>query len=90
MAKIKQHTAEAQNSFSTKFPLDGRSARISFSGTSAVTIRMYALWDATEVLATQTVDNPITEFNPVLRGLFDVGVATGDYVGSTKITVEQD
>jgi hypothetical protein len=89
MAVIKTHTAAAQNSFSGKFPLDARSARISFTGTSKVLIRMYALVDGTTLLGTLEVKDALSEFIPVFRGLFDIGVPTGGYVDSTVITVEQ-
>lgn len=89
MAVIKTHTAAAENSFSGKFALDAGIARISFTGTSKVQVRLYALADGTTVIGTLEVKDPISRFDPVLRGLFDVGVPTGWYVDSTVITVEQ-
>ena len=47
MAVKKTHTAAAENSFSGKFALDAGVARISFTGTSTVLIRLYALADGT-------------------------------------------
>ena len=89
MAVIKTHTAAAENSFSAKFPLDAKVTRISFTGTSTVLIRLYALADGTTVTGTLEIENGISEFTPVLRGMFDIGVPTGGYVDSTVITVEQ-
>lgn len=89
MSVIKTHTAVAENSFSAKFPLDAGIARISFTGTSTVLIRLYALADGTTVTGTLEIANPISRFDPVFRGLFDIGVPTGGYVDSTVITVEQ-
>ena len=90
MAVVKTHTAAAQNSFSGKFPLNATPARVSFTGTSTVLIRLYALADGTTVTGTLEIVNGISEFTPILRGLFDIGVPTGGYVDETVITVEQD
>lgn len=89
MAVIKTHTVIAENSFSGKFPLSAGVARISFTGTSTVQVRLYSLVDGTTVTGTLEVQDPISRFDPVLKGLFDVGVPTGGYVDSTVITVEQ-
>lgn len=89
MSVIKTHTAAAENSFSAKFPLDAGIARISFTGTSPVLIRLYALADGTTVTGILEIANPISRFDPVFRGLFDIGVPTGGYVDDTVITVEQ-
>lgn len=89
MAVIKTHTASAENSFSGKFPLYAGVARISFTGTSKVQVRLYALADGTTVTGVLEVKDPISRFDPVLKGLFDVGVPIGGYVDSTVITVEQ-
>lgn len=89
MAVKKTHTAAAENSFSGKFALDAGVARISFTGTSTVLIRIYALADGTTVTGTLEIENPISRFDPVMKGLFDIGVPTGGYVDSTVITVEQ-
>ena len=89
MTVIKTHTAEAENSFSGKFSLSASPARISFTGTSTVLIRLYALADGTTVTGTIEIEKAITEFTPVFRGLFDIGVPTGGFIDSTVITVEQ-
>ena len=83
------HTAAAENSFSGKFSLDSGIARISFTGTSTVQIRLYALADGTTVTGTLEIADPISRFDPVLKGLFDIGVPTGGYADPTVITVEQ-
>jgi hypothetical protein len=90
MAVVKTHTATAQNSFSGKFPLSASPVRVSFTGTSSVQIRLYALADGTTVTGTLEITDGISEFTPVFRGLFDIGVPTGGYVDSTVITVEQE
>ena len=89
MAIIKTHTASAQNSYSAKFPLGARPAKISFTGTSTVEIKSYSPVDGTTLLGTVEVENPISEFFPVVKGLFTVGVPTGGFVDATVITVEQ-
>lgn len=89
MAIIKTHTASAQNSYSAKFALDARPVKISFTGTSAVEIKSYSPVDGTTLLGTLEVENPISEFSPVVKGLFTVGVPTGGFVDETVITVEQ-
>lgn len=89
MSVIKTHTAAAENSFSSKFPLDSGAARISFTGTSKVQIRIYALKDGTTVTGILEIKDPISRFDPVFRGMFDIGVPTDGYVNATVITVEQ-
>ena len=89
MAVIKTHSVAAENSFSGKFPLNAGVARISFTGTSKVQVRLYALADGTTVTGTLDVKDSISRFDPVLKGLFDVGVPTGSFVDATVITVEQ-
>ena len=89
MAVIKTHSASAENSFSEKFPLNAGVARISFTGTSMVQVRLYALSDGTTITGTLEIKDPISRFDPVMKGLFDVGVPTGGYTDATVITVEQ-
>lgn len=89
MAVVKTHTAAAQNSFSSKFSLDAAPARISFTGTSTVLLRLYALSDGTTITGTLEIEDGISQLTPVFRGLFDIGVPTGGFVDSTVITVEQ-
>ena len=89
MATIKTHTALAQNSYSAKFALDSRLAKISFTGNSTVEIKSYSPVDGNTLLGTLEVESPISEFSPVVKGLFTVGVPTGGFVDTTVITVEQ-
>ena len=89
MAVIKTHTAAAENSYSGKFSLTATPARISFTGASSVVIRMYSLVDGTTIIGILELASTITELNPVLRGLFDIGVPTDGFVDSTVIIVEQ-
>lgn len=58
MAIIKTHTASAQNSYSAKFALDARPAKISFTGTSTVETKSYSLVDGTTLLGTLEVEKP--------------------------------
>lgn len=89
MSVIKTYTAAAENSFSSKFPLDSGVARISFTGTSKVQIRLYALNDGTTITGILEIKDPISRFDSIFRGLFDIGVPTGGYIDATVITVEQ-
>ena len=82
----------AQNQWSDKFQLQGddgamgtRRALISITGGSTVTVRRYSGADVIQsstMTRGQVLEVPVT-------GTYDIGVATGDYVDATTITVEQ-
>ena len=81
----------AADQWSAKFSLAGdgagwpRRALISITGGSTVTIRRYSgasVIQSSTMTRGQVLEVPVT-------GTYDIGVATGDYVDATTITVEQ-
>ena len=83
----------AQNQWSGKFDLLGDAhapskparALISIAGGSTVTARRYS---GSTVIQSLTMTRGMVLEVPV-TGTYDIGVATGDYVDATTITVEQ-
>lgn len=93
MAVIKTLSISAENTWSAKFDLGGdyslgrgtARALISITGGSTVTIRRYSgasVIQSSTMTRGQVLEVPVT-------GTYDIGVATGDYVDATTITVEQ-
>lgn len=82
----------AENQWSATFQLQGddavmgkRRAQISIAGGSTVTARRYS---GSTVIQSLTMTRGMVLEVPV-TGTYDIGVATGDYVDATTITVEQ-
>jgi len=99
MGIVKTLPVSAQNTWSTKFQLQGddghlpgRRALVSIvQGTenSTVTLRRYGA-DGTTVISTQTFTASTNVVEIPVQGLYDVGVATGGFgTGAITITVEQ-
>ena len=95
-----QKNITAQNQWSDKFRLLGddgalgiRRALISIvQGTaeSTVSIRRYDPADGTTVISVIQVTDPATALEIPVEGIYDFGVATGDFgTGACLVTVEQ-
>lgn len=87
-------SVSAENTWSAKFHLAGdgagwpRRALVCYTGGSTVTIRRYnAAGDA--VIGELAMTSKMSTVEVPISGLYDIGVATGDYVDETVITVEQ-
>jgi len=93
---ISSVTISAQNTFSDKFSLAGdgagwtRRALICLTRSdSTVTLRRYAA-DGVTVIASLTISSVMAAVEVPVSGLYDVGVATGNYGGTAlTVTVEQ-
>lgn len=98
MAVIKTLAVSAENTWSAKFALGGdytlgretsRALICATSDASIVTLRRYSA-DGTTVIASLTLDSVMTAVEIPATGIYDVGVATGNYGGAAlTITVEQ-
>ena len=95
-----QKNITAENQWSDKFKLVGddgaigiRRALVSIvQGTveSTVSIRRYDPADGTTVISVIQVTDPATALEVPVEGVYDFGVATGDFgTGACLVTVEQ-
>ena len=99
MAVIKTLEVSAQNTFSAKFTLVGdyalsrheqrRALICATRDDSAVTLRRYGA-DGTTVIASLDLGSVMESVEVPVTGLYDIGVATGNYgAAAVTITVEQ-
>ena len=95
-----QKNITAQNQWSEKFMLIGddgamgvRRALVSIlqrTAESTVSIRRYDPADGTTVIFVIKTTDPATALEVPVTGIYDVGVATGDFgTGACLVTVEQ-
>ena len=96
MAIIATKSISAEDQWSDVFYLAGdgagwarRALICATSSDSTVTLRRYAS-DGTTVLASIDLDSAMSTIETPVPGMYDVGVATGNYGGTAlTITVEQ-
>ena len=89
MAVKETLSVSAENTWSDKFDLNGRALVCATSDDSTVTLRRY---DAagTVVIAALDLDSVMAAVEVPVAGMYDIGVATGNYGGTAlTITVEQ-
>jgi len=97
MGVVKSLAVSAQNTWSTKFQLQGddghlpgrRALICSTRDDSTVTLRRYGA-DGTTVIASIDMGSVMETVEVPVQGIYDIGVATGNYgAAEVTITVEQ-